>query len=314
VTPTTAHPPGAGRLRHKPTGAWKEDEHRPREKRHLLVTLILTGLTMIIEAVGGWLSGSLALLSDAGHMFTHTLSLGVSYFAIVIASRPVGEHRSYGLYRVEVLAALFNGLTMFLVVAAILYEAIQRFINPIAIASNKMLLIGCIGLAVNLLSAVILWRVRHGDINVRSAFFHMLGDTASSVGVVFCAILIYFTGWVAADPLTSILIAAIILVWGYQLTRDSINILLETTPSHLNVSKVVSTICREIPEVHQLHDVHIWEITSHMYTMTAHALTDNLKVSETHGILDRITKLIYDRFNICHANIQFEHHPEARNP
>jgi len=140
----------------------------------------------------------------------------------------------------------------------------------------------------------------------------MVGDTASSVGVVGCGILIYYTGWIASDAIVSLLIAVIICYWGIQLVRDSANILLESTPRHLNVEEVIETLCREIPEIHQLHDVHIWEITSHMYTMTAHALTDDMKVSDTHALLDRIGRLIHDRFKISHANIQFEFSPEAK--
>lgn len=300
------HPPEAGQLGHKPLGPWNSDEHRPREKRRLLVTLVLTGAAMILEIVGGLISGSLALLSDAGHMFTHTFSLIVSYFAIIIADRPVGDHRSFGLYRIEVLAALLNSLTIFVVAGIILYEGIDRLIHPISIQSTEMFIIACIGLVVNLASALILWRVRHGDLNVRSAFVHMLSDTISSIGVVICAILIHFTGWIRADAIASLLIAGIIIYWGVELLRDSVNILLETTPKHIDVSDVVQTICKEIPEVHQLHDIHIWEITSHMYTMTAHALTVDLRVSETHDILERINSLVREKFNICHTNVQFE--------
>lgn len=307
------HPPEAGPLSHKPVGPWESEEHRPREKRHLLWTLILTSAAMALEIVGGLISGSLSLLSDAAHMFTHALSLLISYLAIVLASRPVGHHRSYGLYRIEVLAAFINGLTMFLVGGFIVYEGIHRLMFPVEIHITEMFVIATIGLIVNLISALILARVGHGDLNVRSAFLHMLGDTASSVGVVVCAILIYFTGWVASDPIVSFLIAGVIFYWGIQLTRDSANILLETTPHHIKVEDVIETICREIPEVHQLHDVHIWEITSHMYTMTAHALTDDMKISDTHTLLDRICRLVHERFKISHANIQFEFHPDAKD-
>lgn len=306
------HPPEAGPLHHKPIGPWQSEEHRPREKRHLLLTLILTSAAMTLEIVGGAMSGSLSLLSDAAHMFTDALSLLISFLAIVLASRPVGHHRSYGLYRLEVLAAFINGLAMFVVGGFIVYEGIQRLISPVEIHITEMFVIATIGLVVNLASALILARVGHGDLNVRSAFLHMLGDTASSVGVVTCAILIYFTGWVASDPIVSFLIAGVIFYWGFQLTRDSANILLETTPRHLKVEDVIGTICREIPEIHQLHDVHIWEITSHMYTMTAHALTDDMKISDTHVLLDRICRLAHERFNISHANIQFEFHPDAQ--
>lgn len=307
------HPPEAGPLQHKPTGPWAVEEHRPLAKRRLLLTLVLTGSTMVLEIIGGLLSGSLALLSDAGHMFTHTISLLISYLAIVFASRPVGHHRSFGLYRLEVLAALINGLTMFLVAAVIIYEGVRRLISPVEIQTLEMLVIASIGLFVNVLSAFILARARHDDLNVRSAFLHMVGDTASSVGVVGCGVLIYYTGWLASDAIVSLMIALIICYWGFQLVRDSANILLETTPRHLNVEEVIKTICQEIPEIHQLHDVHIWEITSNMYTMTAHALTDNIKISETHTLLDRICRLAHDRFNISHANIQFEFHPESKS-
>ncbi len=300
------HPPEAGPLNHKPLGPWQSDEHRPREKRHLLLTLLLTSTTMVLEVIGGIISGSLSLLSDAGHMLTHSLALVISYAAIVIASRPAGAHRSFGLYRIEVLAALVNGLTMFAVAALIVYEAIDRLMHPVAIQSREMFIIAVIGLAVNLISALILSRVSHGDLNVRSAFMHMIGDTLSSVGVVGCAILIHFTGWAQSDPIVSFLIAAIISYWGFKLLHDSSHILLESTPKHINVDQVVKTICNEIPEIRQVHDVHIWEITSHMYTMTAHALTSDLRISETHDILDRLCQLVKERFNISHANIQFE--------
>jgi len=305
------HPPEAGPLDHKPIGPWEEHEHRPREKKHLVIVLLLTGITMVVEVIGGLWTGSLALLSDAGHMFSHSLALLISYIAIVLASRPVGKHRSYGLYRLEVLAAFINGLTMFLVAGVIVYEAIRRLISPVEIESMEMMLIAIVGLIVNLVSALILARVGHGDLNVRSAFLHMLGDTASSVGVVLCAIVIYFTGWTSADPLVSLLIAGVICYWGVQLVRDSANILLESTPRHLDVDQVINTICKEVPEIHQLHDVHIWEITSHMYTMTAHALTDDLKVSDTHALLEKISRCAREHFNICHANIQFEFQSES---
>jgi cobalt-zinc-cadmium efflux system protein len=300
------HPPEAGEINHKPIGNWNAHEHRPHEQRQLTITLLLTTVAMVIEAIGGWLSGSLALLTDAAHMLTHALSLGVSLLAIRIAQRPTSKSRSYGLYRVEILAALFNGLTMFAVVAVIIAEAIDRMRYPIEIASTEMFLIGLFGLAVNLVCALILGRAYSNDINVRSAFFHMLGDTLSSVGVVAGAIIIYYSSWVILDPLISLGISVVIAVWGFHLVRDAINILLETTPKHISVDHVIHDICAEIDEVHQIHDVHIWEITSNMYTMTAHALTDDLQVSQTHELLDRIQKLLRERFNICHVNIQFE--------
>lgn len=305
------HPAEAGPVSHHPKGNWHNHQHRPQEKKRLFFCLVLTTVTMVVEAVGGWSSGSLALLSDAGHMFTHAISLGISYGAIRLANRPVGSHRSFGWYRIEVIAALINGLLMFIVVAFIISEAIDRLRHPIVINNQAMLWIATLGLIVNLLCAFALASVRHHDLNVRSAFLHMLGDTLSSVGVVAAALIILGTGWHAIDPLLGLIIAGLIVVWGVGLCRDSINILLETAPPHLDTEQVINTICGEIPEIHQLHDVHIWEITAGLYAMTAHALTDDLRVSQTHQILERLLRLIDERFHITHANIQFEHDREG---
>ncbi len=282
--------------------------HRSVERKRLVLTMALTGGTMVIEVVGGFLTGSLALLSDAGHMLTHFFALLISFAAILVAAAPTKPKRSFGLYRVEVLAALFNGLTLLLITLLILYEGFHRLLlDNYTVKELPMLAVAIVGLFVNLLSAVILFDVGREDLNVRSAFLHMLGDTASSVGIVIGAILIYFTGWFFIDPLLSILIAIVIFVWSWNLLRDSISILLETTPRHINIEQVVRTILDEAPEVVDVHDVHIWEITSEMYSMTAHLVfRQNYTVDECANVFQRLHLPLRKKFRISHINFSPE--------
>jgi cobalt-zinc-cadmium efflux system protein len=282
--------------------------HRAVERKRLILTMALTGSTMGIEVGGGILTGSLALLSDAGHMLTHFFALSVSLIAIKIASMPTRPHRSFGLYRVEVLAALFNGVTLFFILVYIFYEASQRLLHPEPIKELPMMIVAVVGLLVNVASAFILLEVGKTDINVRSAFLHMVGDTASSAGIVIGSIVIYFKKWYVIDPLLSILIAAVIFVWSYNLLKESINILLETAPKHVDIEKVLEAIRQEAPEVSDVHDIHIWEITSQMYSMTAHLVfRDNFRVSECLDVFRRLERPLLERFQISHVNFSPEH-------
>jgi len=282
--------------------------HRVVERKRLILTMALTGSTMVVEIVGGILTGSLALLSDAGHMLTHFFALLVSFIAIRLASLPTSPRRSFGLYRVEVLAALLNGITLLVITGFIFYEAVGRLLHPAPVKELPMFVVAVIGLVVNLASAVILLDVGKSDLNVRSAFLHMLGDTASSVGIVIGAIVIYFTGWYAIDPLLSILIAVVILIWSWNLLRDSISILLETAPKHIAIEEVIRTIREEAPEITEVHDVHIWEITSQMYSMTAHLIFRNdCSVSECARVFERLNDPLLKKFQISHVNFSPEH-------
>ncbi|RJP17293.1 MAG: cation transporter [Candidatus Abyssobacteria bacterium SURF_5] len=281
--------------------------HRAAERKRLSLTMALTGSTMIIEVIGGLFTGSLALLSDAGHMLTHFFALLISFLAILVAAIPTHPKRSFGLYRVEVLAALFNGVTLLVITALILYEGFNRLFHLAPVKEVPMLLVAVFGLAVNLLSAVILYDVGKEDLNVRSAFLHMLGDTASSLGIVGGAAIIYFTGWYFIDPLLSILIAIVILFWSWNLLRDSIHILLETAPRHIKIDEVVRLIRDEAPEVADVHDVHVWEITSQMYSMTAHLVfRENFRVSECAEVFRRLERPLRERFRISHVNFSPE--------
>lgn len=281
--------------------------HRPEARKKLFLAMILTGSMMVVEGIGGFLTGSLALLSDAGHMLSHFFALGTSFLAILVAAKKVSNRFSFGLYRIEVLAALFNGATLLLIVAYILYESYQRFFNPQTIATVSMFWIALAGLVVNLLTALILHNAEKGDINVRGAFLHMLADTASSFGVVGGAIVIYFTNWLWVDPALSMLIALMIAIWSWGLLKDSVLVLLESTPHDIRLEEVVSILRKNFNDILDVHDLHVWEVTSHMYSLAAHISVDcTLTVSDCERLKDRVNYLLDRHFHITHTNLQFE--------
>lgn len=279
--------------------------HRVESRRRLLVTVVLTGATFLAEAVGGILTNSLALLSDAGHMFTHLLALGVSFIAATLAERPATERRTYGLNRLEILAALFNGATLFLISIAIFYEAYERLREPAAIATGPMLVIAVVGLVVNLLSAHVLHGSEKKDINVRAAFVHLMTDTFSSVAVIVGAIVIARTGWTIIDPILSVGICAVILWWAFKLVWESVDILLEATPKDVDMREVIEGL-RQIPGLRDVHHLHVWTITSGMYALSAHLDVDDLHVSETEVLAQKAEEMLRERFSINHTTFQFE--------
>ncbi|OHB36550.1 MAG: cation transporter [Planctomycetes bacterium GWA2_40_7] len=278
--------------------------HRGEERSKLILACSLTGAMFIVEGIAGFLTNSLALLSDAGHMLTHLIALLISLGAILFAAKPPTARKTYGFYRLEILAALFNGATLFLITLWIFFHAYKRIINPEPIASWHMLIVAVIGLIVNLACAYIL-KTSHGSLNIKSAFIHMMADTFSSLVVVFGAIIMHYTQWYMLDPALSILICIVILVWSYQLITESVDILLEATPKDVDLENVVKSIS-ELNEIKGVHDVHIWTITSGMYAMSAHVYIKDLMVSETHRIMANINTLVNERFSIGHTVIQFE--------
>ncbi|MFA6280975.1 MAG: cation diffusion facilitator family transporter [Candidatus Omnitrophota bacterium] len=282
-------------------------EYRSLEKKKLKIAIVITGITMIIEIAGGILTNSLALLSDAGHMFTHFFALFISAAAIVCADRPVCHHRTFGFYRVEILAALFNSLFIFGITIWIFSEAIGRIIHPKQIIGLEMFIIATIGLAVNLVTAWILHGVSKESLNIKSAFLHMLSDTFSSVAVIIGAIIIYFTGFNIIDPILSIVIALIILLWAWSLFKDSVNILLEFAPKGLDTDKVRYFLMQNIKEIEEITDIHIWEITTKMYSMTAHVkIKGDKQCVDIKGLLSRIKQLVNDKFDIEHTTIELD--------
>lgn len=276
------------------------------EQRRLIISIVITGLTMVLEIAGGFWSNSLALLSDAGHMFSHLFALGVSYFAILLACRPPTEAQSFGFYRAEILAALVNGFSLLIIVAWIIYEAWERLKNPAAVSGSHMFIIAVIGLIVNAITALLLKDASHRDINIRGAFIHVLGDIGSSVGVVIAAVIISFTGWTLLDPAISVFIALVILYWSMKLLWDAARILLQSTPRHLSIEKIADTLAREIPEIKGVHHVHVWELTSRMYIMTAHIEVDDMRLSDVSALRARAQETLERNFCIAHSDLQFE--------
>lgn len=281
-------------------------EHRLRERKRLRLAMIVTGSVMLLEVAGGFISNSLALLSDAGHMLTHLLALGMSFFAIVLAARPATKDRTYGYYRAEVLSAFFNGVALSFLAVYMLYRATLRFISPQPVADLQMLSVALVGLAANGATVLLLLGTEREDINVRSALLHVIGDTASSVVVVGGAVVIRFTNAFVVDPVLSGLISILILVWALRLLRESLRILMEFTPGDVDIDEVAKSIEEDVGEVKGVHDVHVWVITSNMYAMTAHVLVDDILVSKTDEVLQRINGLVRERFKIGHTNVQFE--------
>jgi cobalt-zinc-cadmium efflux system protein len=258
---------------------------------------------MILEIVVGVLSHSLALLADAGHMATDAAALGMSLAASWIARQPATRTKTYGFYRTEILAAFLNGLTLWLVVAWIVYEAIQRFLHPPAVLAPMMLVTATIGLVANITCAWVLKPSQAQSLNQRSAYLHVLADAVGSLSVIGAAIVIWLTGWHVADPIASLLVCMVILWSSWNLIRQSVNVLLEGTPVHIDVVEVMRAI-QGIPGVRRVHDVHIWTITSGLEAMSGHVVVNDASASQ--AVLDRLNALLRERFQIEHATIQIE--------
>jgi cobalt-zinc-cadmium efflux system protein len=276
-----------------------------RAGRPLKITLGLVLIIMIAEFIGGIFSNSLALISDAGHMLTDALALGLSLFAINLAMKPPTPTRTYGYHRAEIMAALANGVILILVSAYIFYEAYHRFFESSEVKSPVMLAVAGIGLVVNLIGMFLLKKSSRSSINVRAAFWHVVGDTVSSVGVIVAGVIIYFTGWYIVDPIVAVAIG-IVIMWGaIRIVRDSVDILLESVPEHVEIARVTSMV-KKVPGVEDLHDVHVWTITSGIYALSAHLVIADQKVSESGDIIMKVNDLLAEDFNITHTTLQLE--------
>ncbi len=280
--------------------------HRPHQRRALFVCVLLTATMMVVEFAAGLLTGSLMLLSDAIHMLSHASALGISFLALILAQRATGDELPFGFYRVEILAALFNGIGLAGFSLWIIYEGILRLLHPVAILGPAMTAVALVGLAVNLATAVILGKSGLEDLNTKSAFLHMLADTFSSVAIVAGGIIISLTDWVIVDPLLSLVVAGVVVKWSWGLLRDSTLVLLERKPDHLNWKDVQEKLRQEFPEVKNVHDPHIWEITSQLTCLSAHMVLDDVKLSEAQRIRARVAEYLKYQFGIGHVVIQLE--------
>jgi len=273
--------------------------------RPLKTVLAIVLAVMAAEIIGGILSNSLALLSDAGHMLVDALALGLSLFAITIAQRPATLTKTYGYHRVEIMAALANGTTLILVSLFIFYEAYHRFLEPPVVQTPLMLLIATIGLIANLTGILLLRKVGRSNLNIKAAFWHIVGDTISSVGVIVGGIIISVTGWYIADSIIAVFIGGIILWGAVRLVSESVDILLEAVPKHIQVDKVVQTI-KNVSGVDDVHDIHVWTITSGMHALSAHLRIEDQKVSQSAEIVETVSHDLARYFNITHTTLQLE--------
>jgi cobalt-zinc-cadmium efflux system protein len=291
-----------GQHTHGPSGP-----ARGGEQSRLLLALGVAVIAMVAEALGGWLSNSLALLSDAGHMLADAGAIGLSLFALRIGARPADAKRTYGYYRLEILAALINGALLLAIAAGIAVEGYQRLLHPEPVQVRAVVLLACLGIALNAAGMWITHTGGNASMNLRSTFLHLAGDLANSVGVLISAALIYFTGWLAADPVISFLIAGTIVWSAIRLCREAVDVLLEGAPGHIPVRDVSGALER-VAGVNAVHDLHVWTITSGLVALSCHiVVTCEGPDCRTHDqILTDAKAVLRDRFHIEHTTIQFE--------
>jgi cobalt-zinc-cadmium efflux system protein len=278
--------------------------HASASERRLMAVLVLTGVYMLAEVVGGFVTGSLALLADSGHLLGDFLGLAMAVAAIRFSRRPATAGKTYGFYRAEILAALINSVALLFVALWILYAAWQRLNEPVATEINAlaMLLVACGGLIVTLVGVALLHRGAQESLNVRGAFLEVLGDLLGSIGTILAAVIILYTGWTPADSLISALIGVFVIPRAWALLRSVVDVLLESTPHHLNMP-LIETAMRAQPGVESIHDMHIWSITSGFDAMSGH-VRSNGRPSE--DVLHDLRTLLRDRFGITHVTLQVE--------
>jgi cobalt-zinc-cadmium efflux system protein len=267
--------------------------------------IVLTSLTLVAEVIGGFWTNSLALLSDAAHVFLDLFALVLSLAAIRLAAMPPSETRTFGWHRTEVFASFINGATVFLMAVGIFYEAGIRFLHPEEVKSLPMLIIAAIGLGANLLSASALHQHSHDDLNVRSAFLHVIGDAAASVGVITGGVIMYFTGWYLLDAVISAGIGCVIFWGSWRVIRESVHILLEGVPRGMSVEEVRASI-QTVKGVNAVHHLNIWTICSHILALSAHVDVKPEFKGEQAGVLRKIEEILFDRFHISHTTLQVE--------
>jgi cobalt-zinc-cadmium efflux system protein len=273
--------------------------------RTLRIACALIAVVLLVELVGGILSHSLALLSDAGHVVTDLVALGLAWFATAQADRPANARKTYGYHRTGILAALVNAVTLVLIVVAIVYEAFRRLQHPPAVTPWLMFVSAGVGIAVNLYIGLRLSSQGGTNLNLRAATLHVFGDVIASVGVIVGASVIVLTGWHLADPLISLFIAALIAVGAWNVLRETVDILMEATPRDLNVSQLVRDV-RQQPGISDVHDLHIWSIAGGMYALSAHVQVSDRPLSTCDSLLERLNRLLQDRYQIAHSTIQLE--------
>ncbi len=280
-------------------------DHASGNMRRVLIALVLTGAFMIVEVIGGIISGSLALLADAGHMLTDTMALALAAVAFQVSKRPADAKLTYGYQRFQILAAFVNGLSLIVIVAWILYEAVDRFRNPTEILGNTMLLIAAIGLVVNLISFLVLHGGDRDNLNIRGAAIHVAGDLLGSVAAIIAAIVIIYTGWTPIDPLLSVAVAFLILRSAWVLVKRSAHVLLEGAPEWLDLDTMQERIISKVPTVVGIHHVHVWGLTPQDLMLTMHVRLQGAPTNPTECIR-HIKEVLKAEYGIGHTTVEIE--------
>ena len=278
------------------------DHHHSSSHEVWLWPLLLISAFAIVEAVGGWLTGSLALLGDAGHMVSDAAALALAWLGSWIALKPASKQHSFGLMRAEVIVALVNGLLMLFVITFIVLEAIERLQTPRPVLGGEVMLIALLGLIVNVIVALKL----HGhqdSMNNRAALLHVLGDLLGSVAALAAGAVIYFTGWMPIDPILSLFISALILISTVKLLREVVHVLMEGVPAHLEIGEVTDALAA-LPRVQEIHSVHIWALSSQVSALSAHVVLKDMQT--WHEVLPQLRRMLHERFSIDHVTLQPE--------
>jgi cobalt-zinc-cadmium efflux system protein len=271
----------------------------------LALSLILTLVFVFVEAIAGIIGNSLALLTDAAHNLTDVIALGLSWYAIRLTSQPANSRKTYGYHRAGILVALINSTTLVVISLGIFYEAYHRFLNPPKVESGILIVVGLIAVVINVVTALLVKKGSEHDLNIRSAFLHLMGDVLSTIGAVIAGVIIYFTNANWLDPFVSVLIGFLILYNAWGILRDAVNILLEATPRDVDTSELVQDVM-QVDGVLGVHDLHVWSLTQNLRTMSAHVLTDDVSISDGADIQRKINDVVYHRYNISHATLQLE--------
>jgi cobalt-zinc-cadmium efflux system protein len=301
----------AGRTRRYDRGRMGHEVHSSaaaRSRGALVATLALTASFLVIEAIAAFATGSLALLADAGHMLADAGGLALALFAVWVAHRPATAEKTYGYYRVEILAALVNAVVLLGVAGWILFEAWRRLFTPEPILAIPMLVVAALGLGVNLVCAWLLHAGAGESLNVRAAYLEVLSDALTSAGVLVAAAVVLLTGLTLVDPVVSAVIAVMIVARTWSLLKQAVNVLLEGTPAHLELGEIEEAMCR-VPGVQRVHDLHVWTLTSGREAMSAHVVVADVRESDR--LLDALHTVLHARFGIDHTTIQIESAPPA---
>ena len=279
--------------------------HAAKTTKRLSISLFLTAAFVVVEVIAGIFGNSLALLTDAAHNFTDVIALGLSWYAVKLATQPAHAGKTFGYHRAGILVALVNSTTLIVIALGIFYEAWKRFLSPPEVNSTILIGVGALAFIINLITA---WMVKDGsdhDLNLRSAFLHLMGDVLSTLGAVIAGVIIFFTRWNWLDPLVSVLIGVFILWNAWSILRQSTHILLESTPESLDMDSMVASMLK-VDGVRGVHDLHVWSINESLRALSAHIVTDDISISAGASIQQNLNRVLAHEYNIQHTTWQLE--------